>query len=71
MGIGSDIRPERVREICDGQGWKSYRPNKRWNRILNDTENLIKEHDILGRYIGAGRDATSTASKEMDHPFYG
>ena len=46
--IGKDIRPERVREICDEAGLEIVLTHSDANRILYDTENLIREHDILG-----------------------
>lgn len=64
-GIGKDIRPERVREICDGAGLEIVLTHSDVNRILNDTENLIKEHDILGsRYIGLGAMPDKYRTKE-------
>lgn len=53
--IGKDLRPEWVREICDRAGLAIVLTHSDVNRILYDTENLIKEHDILGcQYIGLG-----------------
>ena len=64
-GIGKDIRPERVREICDGAGLEIVLTHSDVNRILNDTENLIKEHDILGsRYMGLGAMPDKYRTKE-------
>lgn len=49
------IKPEKVREICDKHGLEIVLTHTDPNRILNDTENVIKEHDILGcDYIGIG-----------------
>ncbi|MGN6711520.1 sugar phosphate isomerase/epimerase family protein [Anaerocolumna jejuensis] len=54
-GVGKGISPERLREICDSHGVKTVLTHSDINRILYDTENLIKEHDILGSsYIGLG-----------------
>lgn len=53
--IGKDIRPERIRGICDEAGLKIVLTHSDVNRILNDTEALIAEHDIMGcDYIGLG-----------------
>ncbi len=53
--ISRDIRPERVREICDENGLKIVLTHSDVNRILNDTDRLIEEHNILGAdYIGLG-----------------
>jgi len=53
--IGKDIKPERIKEICDEASIKIVLTHSDVNRILYDTEALIKEHDILGcNYIGLG-----------------
>ena len=53
--IGKEIRPERVRKICEENGLKIVLTHSDWNRILNDTDRLIEEHDILGcDHIGLG-----------------
>lgn len=53
--VGKDIKPERIREICDLHGIKIVLTHTDVNRILYDTDNLIKEHDIYGcSYIGLG-----------------
>ncbi len=49
------IPPERVRALCDKHGLEIVLTHTDPNRILNDTEAVIREHDILGcRYIGIG-----------------
>ncbi|MDR1440063.1 MAG: sugar phosphate isomerase/epimerase [Clostridiales bacterium] len=49
------IAPERVRELCDANGLAIVLTHTNPDRIMNDTEAVIKEHDILGcRYIGIG-----------------
>lgn len=54
-GIGGGIRPERVREICDKNGLKIVLTHTNGDRIMNDTEKVIEEHNILGAdYIGLG-----------------
>ncbi len=53
--IGKDIRPERIREICDEFNVKIVITHSDVNKILYDTDALIKEHDIMGcDYIGLG-----------------
>ncbi|HJD30989.1 MAG TPA: sugar phosphate isomerase/epimerase [Candidatus Eisenbergiella stercorigallinarum] len=53
--IGKEIRPERVREICEENGLKIVLTHSDVNRILNDTDRLIREHEILGcDHIGLG-----------------
>ena len=53
-GIGP-IDPHMLRDICDENGLKIVLTHNPENRILNDTDALIKEHDILGcDYIGIG-----------------
>ena len=53
--IGKEIRPERVREICDENGLKIVLTHSDVNRILNDTDRIIEEHNILGcDHIGLG-----------------
>lgn len=53
--IGKEIKPERIREICDENGVKIVLTHSDVNRILYDTKNLIREHEILGcDYIGIG-----------------
>ena len=49
------IKPEILRDACDEAGLKIVLTHSNPDRILNDTEALIKEHDILGcDYIGMG-----------------
>lgn len=49
------IAPQRVREICDENGLQIVLTHSDVNRILNDTDALIREHDIMGcDYIGLG-----------------
>ena len=53
-GIGK-IAPERLREISDKNGLEIVITHTNPDRILFDTENVIKEHEILGcKYIGLG-----------------
>ncbi len=49
------IAPERLREICDQNGLKIVLTHTPPDRILYETDAVIKEHDILGcDYIGIG-----------------
>lgn len=49
------IAPERVRELCDKHGLQIVLTHTDPNRIMNDTEAVIKEHDVMGcDYIGIG-----------------
>lgn len=49
------IPAEQVREICDKHGLKIVLTHTDPNRILNDTEAVIREHDKMGcDYIGIG-----------------
>lgn len=53
--IGGGIKPEQIRTICDRLGLKIVLTHSDFNRILNDTDRLIEEHNILGcDYIGLG-----------------
>ena len=53
--IGKDLKPERIRRICDDAGLEIVLTHSDLNRILHDTQKLIEEHDILGcSYIGIG-----------------
>ena len=53
-GVG-DIKPQRIREICDDNDLKIVLTHTKAERILNETEAVIEEHDILGcDYIGIG-----------------
>ena len=53
-GIGP-IDPRVLRDICDENGLRIVLTHNPENRVLYDTDNLIKEHDILGcDYIGIG-----------------
>lgn len=54
-GIGKDIPAERIKEICDNLSLEIVLTHSNVNRILDDTDNLIREHDIMGcKYIGLG-----------------
>ncbi len=53
-GMGP-IAPERLREICDENNLKIVLTHTNPERVMNETEAVIKEHDILGcDYIGIG-----------------
>lgn len=49
------IAPQKVRELCDKHGLKIVLTHTDPNRILYDTEAVIREHDAMGcDYIGIG-----------------
>ncbi len=49
------IAPEKVRALCDKHGLGIVLTHTPPDRILYDTEAVIKEHDVMGcRYIGIG-----------------
>lgn len=49
------IPAEKVRELCDKHGLEIVLTHTDPNRILNDTEAVIREHDVMGcKYIGIG-----------------
>lgn len=59
------IAPQRVRELCDKHGLKIVLTHTDPNRILNDTEAVIAEHDIMGcDYIGIGMMPNKYCSQE-------
>lgn len=53
--VGKEVTPVIAKEICDENGLEIVLTHSDVNRILHDTENLIKDHEIMGcRYIGLG-----------------
>ena len=53
--VAPSIRPQRIRELCDKHGLRIVLTHSDPNRIMNDTEQLIEDHKILGcQYIGLG-----------------
>lgn len=53
--IGKEVTPQIAREICDKYGMEIVLTHSDVNRILRDTENLIKDHEVMGcRSIGLG-----------------
>lgn len=53
--VGKELSPKVIRKICDGEGLEIVLTHSDVNRVLNDTQRLIEEHDILGcKYIGLG-----------------
>lgn len=53
--IGGDIAPERVKALCDENQLSIAITHTNPLRIINDTEQVIKEHDIMGcQYVGIG-----------------
>lgn len=54
-GVGKEVTPQSARKICDDAGLSIVLTHSDVNRILNDTDRLIEEHDIMGcSYIGIG-----------------
>lgn len=53
--IGSCITPQIARETADEAGLEIALTHSDLNRILNDTEKLIRDHEVMGcKYIGIG-----------------
>lgn len=49
------IPPERVKALCDQHGLEIVLTHTDPNRILNDTQAVIREHQLMGcRYVGIG-----------------
>jgi len=49
------IAPEKIRAACDRHGLQIVLTHTNPERILNDVEAVIREHDVLGcRYVGIG-----------------
>ena len=68
--ISKDIKPERVREICDPAGLSIVLTHSDVNRILNDTDRLIEEHNIMGcDHIGIGMMAEKYRSPQWLYHF--
>lgn len=54
-GMGNEITAEFAKEVCDKYGVKIVLTHVNADRILYDTETLIKEHKVMGcQYIGLG-----------------
>ncbi|MDR3121622.1 MAG: sugar phosphate isomerase/epimerase [Clostridiales bacterium] len=54
-GIGGGIPAERVRALCDRYALQITLTHTSPDRILNETEAVIREHDVMGcDYIGIG-----------------
>ena len=53
-GMGK-IEPQKLRSLCDKLNLQIVLTHNPWERILDDTDRLIEEHNILGcDYIGLG-----------------
>ncbi len=51
----SGVSPELIRSLCDENGLQIICTHTNADRILEDTDNVIKEHEILGtRHVGIG-----------------
>ena len=68
--VGKSLRPEVIREICSEAGLEIVLTHSDVNRILYDTDALIREHEIMGcRYIGIGCMPEKYRTKEWLHRF--
>lgn len=68
---GGAIDPKRLRAICDKNGLKIVLTHTGPDRILNDTERVIAEHEILGAdYIGLGAMPDRYRDGQFLHRFY-
>ena len=64
------IPAEKVKELCDKHGLEIVLTHTDPNRILNDTEAVIREHDVMGcRYIGIGMMPQKYCSPQWLEPF--
>jgi len=64
------IAPEAIREACDENGLTIALTHSNPDRILADTDAVIREHEILGcRYIGIGGMPGRYQTKEWIHCF--
>lgn len=70
-GAGREITPRIAREICDKYGLQIVVTHTDANRIITDTEGVIRDHEIMGcKYIGIGGMADKYRSGEWIHRFY-
>jgi len=70
-GMGP-IDPQVLRSICEENGLRVVLTHTDPARILNDTDAVIREHDILGcDYIGIGGDAGKIPQCILAAAFYG
>lgn len=70
--IGPTLKPQKVRELCNKHGLKIVLTHSDPNRIINDTEQLIEDHKILGcQYIGLGSMPDKYRSPEWIERFSG
>lgn len=64
------IAPEILREVCDQNGLRIVLTHTNPDRMLSDTEGVIRDHDIMGcRYIGVGMMPERYRSAEGVHQF--
>ena len=53
--IGGSIKPQTVKDLCDKHNLKIVITHSDPNRILNDTDQLVKDHALMDcKYIGLG-----------------
>lgn len=68
--IGGLIKPQTVKELCDKHDLKIVLTHSDANRILYDTEQLIKDHQLMGcKYIGLGSMPDKYRNPEWIHRF--
>ena len=67
--VGKDLKPEQIREICDANGLEIALTHSDPNRILYDTEALIKEHGMP--LYWTWNDARSLSYKGVAESFHG
>lgn len=69
--IGSSITPQIAKETCDKYGLDIVLTHNDANRILHDTEKLIRDHELMNcKYIGLGGMPEKYRSGEWIHHFY-
>lgn len=63
--VGKDIGPAVIKELCDANHLSIVLTHTDVNRILNDTEQVIEEHRLMGcDYIGIGSMPEKYRTKE-------
>ena len=54
-GVGPDVKADVIKKACDETGLSVYITHTPLDRIMNDTEKVIEEHDMFGcNVIGLG-----------------
>jgi sugar phosphate isomerase/epimerase len=69
--IGAGIKPRTAKELCDKHNLKIVLTHSDANRILNDTEQLIEDHKVMGcNYIGLGSMPDKYRNPEWNEHFH-